>query len=177
MSPMQEISRIGRVSDPDAICAVINAAAQIYRGVIPDACWHEPYMSVVDLENELDDGVVFWGVSRKGQLLGVMGFQARGAVDLIRHAYVRPGLQRTGMGRTLLEKIHHHSSCPILVGTWAGAYWAIRFYERNGYRRLNPEHTSRLLDNFWRIPKRQADASVVLAYGDAFERLRLAGEV
>jgi len=177
MNAMPDISEIHRVSDAPAICAVINAAAQIYQGVIPDECWHEPYMSVSELHQELEDGVVFWGLSREGELLGVMGFQPRGVVDLIRHAYVRPGRQRDGMGRALLEKIHDQSLSPILVGTWASAHWAIRFYERNGYRRLNPRHTARLLDTFWRIPKHQADASVVLARGDAFERLQLAGEV
>ena len=177
MNVMRDVPRIHRVSDAQAICAVINAAAQIYRGVIPDDCWHEPYMSAAALQQELEDGVVFWGVSQGHELVAVMGFQPRGAVDLIRHAYVRPERQRNGLGRTLLEKIHDQSSCPILVGTWASAHWTIRFYERNGYRRLNPRHTARLLDTFWRIPKRQVGASVVLARGDAFERLRLAGEV
>jgi len=177
MNENPKISEIHRVSDPQAICAVINAAAQIYRGVIPEDCWHEPYMSVAALHQEINDGVVFWGVSQRAELLAVMGFQPRGAVDLIRHAYVYPGRQRNGLGRALLEKIHDQSLCPILVGTWASAHWAIRFYERNGYQRLNPQHTARLLDTFWRIPKRQADASVVLARGNAYERLQLAGEV
>jgi hypothetical protein len=28
---------------------------------------------------------------------------------------------------------------PVLVGTWAAATWAIRFYQHNGFR-LVPEH-------------------------------------
>ena len=174
---MPQIPQVHQVTDAHAISSVINAAAEVYRGIIPEDCWHEPYMSVKDLHQELEDGVVFSGITQESTLLAVMGFQARGAVDLIRHAYVSPLHQRTGQGRTLLHWIHRHASAPILVGTWARADWAIRFYENNGYELLNPRDTARLLETFWRVPKRQAEASVVLARGQALATLRIAGEV
>ena len=176
MNEMPEVPRVHRVTDAQVICTVINAAAQVYRGIIPDDCWHEPYMSVKELHQELEDGVVFSGITQGGRLVAVMGFQARGAVELIRHAYVIPPYQRTGMGRTLLRWIHRQASAPILVGTWAGASWAIRFYENNGYHLMNPGDTAQLLETFWRVPKRQAEASVVLARGQALAALRIAGE-
>ena len=177
MNEIPQIPQVHQVTDAQAICTVINAAAQVYRGIIPEDCWHEPYMSVKDLHQELEDGVVFSGITQESTLLAVMGFQARGVVDLIRHAYVSPRHQRTGLGRTLSHWIHRHASAPILVGTWARADWAIRFYENNGYQLLNPRDTARLLETFWRVPKRQAEASVVLARGQALATLRLAGEV
>ena len=177
MNEMPQIPQVHQVTDAHAISSVINAAAEVYRGIIPEDCWHEPYMSVKDLHQELEDGVVFSGITQESTLLAVMGFQARGAVDLIRHAYVSTPRQRTGLGRTLLHWIHRHASAPILVGTWARADWAIRFYENNGYEVLDPRDTARLLETFWRVPKRQAEASVVLARGQALATLRIAGEV
>ena len=177
MNEIPQIPQVHQVADAQAICTVINAAAQVYRGIIPEDCWHEPYMSVKDLHQELEDGVVFSGITQESTLLAVMGFQARGVVDLIRHAYVSPRHQRTGLGRTLSHWIHRHASAPILVGTWARADWAIRFYENNGYQLLNPRDTARLLETFWRVPKRQAEASVVLARGQALATLCMAGEV
>ena len=177
MNEMPQIPQVHQVTDVQAISSVINAAAEVYRGVIPEDCWHEPYMSVKDLHQELENGVVFSGITLEGRLVAVMGLQARGEVDLIRHAYVSPPHQRIGLGRTLLHRIHRHASAPILVGTWARADWAIRFYENNGYRLLNPQDTARLLETFWRVPKRQAEASVVLARGQALATLRLDGEV
>ena len=176
VTEMPEMSQVDRVTDAREICTLINAAAQIYRGIIPEDCWHEPYMSVKELHQELEDGVVFSGIYQEGELLAVMGFQVRGGVELIRHAYVSPQHQRTGMGRTLLRWIHRQASAPILVGTWAGASWAIRFYENNGYHLMNPGDTAQLLETFWRVPKRQAEASVVLARGQALAALRIAGE-
>jgi hypothetical protein len=52
---------------------------------------------------------------------------------------------------------------PILVGTWADATWAIRFYKKNGYRLLSRSETERLLKKYWKIPERQVVTSVVLA--------------
>ena len=177
MNEIPQIPQVHQVTDAQAICTVINAAAQVYRGIIPEDCWHEPYMSVKDLHQELEDGVVFSGITQESTLLAVMGFQARGVVHLIRHAYVSPRHQRTGLGRTLSHWIHRHASAPILVGTWARADWAIRFYENNGYELLNSRDAARLLETFWRVPKRQAEASVVLARGQALATLHLVGEV
>ena len=147
------------------VLAIINAAAEAYRGVIPEDRWHEPYMSATALEREIASGVEFWGsADGAGTLAGVMGIQAVRDVDLIRHAYVRPGLQGGGIGRRLLEALTSKAQRPLLVGTWAAAVWAIRFYERNGFELVPPEEKDRLLASYWDIPDRQVETSVVLAH-------------
>jgi len=149
--------------DLSALCAIINDAAQAYKGVIPDDRWHEPYMSMQDLRRELRDGVQFWGDESEGELSGVMGIQDKGDVDLIRHAYVKTRRRNQGVGTRLLRHLEQMTGKPILVGTWADATWAIRFYEKNGYRLLSRSDTERLLRQYWRIPDRQVATSVVLA--------------
>ena len=146
-----------------AILAIVNAAAEAYRGVIPPDRWHEPYMPAAELDRELEDGVVFWGYEANGELVGVMGIQAVDEVDLIRHAYVLPERQGEGIGRVLLEHLRATASRPMLVGTWASAQWAIRFYERNGFALVTPEQKTALLRRYWSIPDRQIETSVVLA--------------
>jgi GNAT superfamily N-acetyltransferase len=84
-------------------------------------------------------------------------------VDLIRHAYVRPGVQRRGVGGTLLAHLRRQSQRRILVGTWAAATWAIEFYRRHGYIRVSPAAKVMLLKAYWNIPDRQIETSVVLA--------------
>ena len=149
--------------DLAAILAIINDAAQAYKGVIPADRWHEPYMPLEDLEQEIARGVAFWGVEAGGELVGVMGIQDRGAVDLIRHAYVRTLSRRQGTGSDLLRHLERLTAKPILIGTWADAVWAIRFYEKHGYRVLGRPETEALLKKYWTIPKRQIATSVVLA--------------
>jgi GNAT superfamily N-acetyltransferase len=152
-------------SEQAGVLAIVNAAAEAYRGVIPADRWHEPYMSAAALEGELAAGVEFWGIEDgSGALAGVMGIQAVRDVDLIRHAYVRPGLQGGGIGRRLLEALTSKAERPLLVGTWAAAEWAIRFYERNGFELVPPEEKDRLLATYWDIPERQVATSVVLAH-------------
>jgi GNAT superfamily N-acetyltransferase len=146
-----------------AILAIVNAAAEAYRGVIPDDRWHEPYMDAGELDNEIAEGVAFWGYEADGALIGVMGIQQVDDVDLIRHAYVRPGSQRLGVGRALLEHLRRLTDRPMLVGTWAAAEWAIRFYRRNGFELVTPEQKTALLKTYWTIPDRQIETSVVLA--------------
>jgi GNAT superfamily N-acetyltransferase len=148
--------------DFDQIYAIINDAAQRYRGVIPDDCWHEPYMSRAALQQEIDAGVVFWGY-RDPQLAGVMGLQCVKHVALIRHAYVLPAMQGQGIGSKLLQFLRGETKQPLLIGTWAAAHWAIRFYERHGFQLISGAEKDRLLDTYWSIPTRQRDTSVVLA--------------
>ena len=155
--------RLCRDDERPQILAIVNAAAEAYRGVIPADRWHEPYMSDTELDRELDDGVVFWGHEVDGELVGVMGIQAVDEVDLIRHAYVLPERQGEGIGRVLLEHLRATASRPMLVGTWASAEWAIRFYERNGFALVTPEQKTALLRRYWSIPDRQIENSVVLA--------------
>jgi len=152
-----------RDAERPAILAIVNAAAEAYRGVIPDDRWHEPYMGVEELDREIAAGVAFWGYEEDGALLGVMGIQAVRDVDLIRHAYVRPGRQRGGIGGALLRHLCDAASRPMLVGTWAAADWAIRFYERHGFELVSEERKTELLRRYWAIPERQIETSVVLA--------------
>jgi len=152
-----------REEDHEAILAIVNAAAEAYRGVIPADCWHEPYMGVAELAQEIAAGVRFSGYEVEGELVGVMGIQSVRDVDLIRHAYVRPAWQGRGVGRVLMDHLRAGNRRPVLVGTWAAATWAIRFYQHNGFR-LVPEHDKdRLLQAYWNIPARQVEVSVVLA--------------
>lgn len=143
--------------------SIINEAAEAYRGVIPADCWHEPYMPRKELEAEIAAGVDFWGWEDEGVPVGVMGLQRVHDVTLIRHAYVRPSHQSRGVGRALLHALVAKSSGTLLVGTWAAATWAIRFYERHGFRLVAGEEKDRLLDTYWTITTRQRDTSVVLA--------------
>ncbi len=149
--------------DFEAVFEVINSAARAYRGVIAPDCWHEPYMSRAELQRQIDTGVAFWGLEQEGELVGVMGLQDRGEVALIRHAYVRPSCQRQGVGRQLLQHLESLSETPLLVGTWADATWAVRFYEKHGFRLVTPAEKDRLLQTYWQIPARQVETSVVLA--------------
>jgi hypothetical protein len=52
---------------------------------------------------------------------------------------------------------------PVLIGTWADAVWAIRFYERHGFEIVEPQEKDRLLKRYWAVPERQIETSVVLA--------------
>jgi len=152
-----------RHTDLETILEIINDAAVAYRGVIPADCWHEPYMSIEHLRREIESGVVFLGCEVDGDLVGVMGSQSVDDVDLIRHAYVRPGRQRGGIGAKLIDHLRAQTQRPMLVGTWKDATWAIDFYRRHGFELVGPEATSRLLRRYWSIPDRQAGVSVVLA--------------
>jgi len=149
--------------DRDAICAIINAAAEAYRGVIPSDRWREPYMPRSELDKEIAAGVTFWAYEDDGVLFGVMGLQSVRDVDLIRHAYVLPTRQRLGLGAALLRHLVHMSRRRILVGTWSAAEWAIRFYRRHGFELVSPSRKAVLLKTYWHIPDRQIEASVVLA--------------
>lgn len=149
--------------DFETIYAIINAAAQAYRGVIPADRWKEPYMSRDELRHEIDAGVVFWGFEQAQQLLGVMGLQEVGAVTLIRHAYVRTQHQRHGIGGRLLRTLCNSASRPLLVGTWRSASWAIAFYEKHGFRLVSQEQKDVLLKTYWDVPARQVETSVVLS--------------
>ena len=122
-------------SDFNAILKVINAAAQAYKGVIPDDRWREPYMSAEELKEEIEAGVRFFGWLKGGHLIGVAGIQALKDTTLIRHAYVLPKYQRRGIGTGLLQYLVGLAETPeILVGTWADVTWAISFYEKHGFK-------------------------------------------
>lgn len=153
-----------RDDERDAISAIVNTAAEKYRGVIPADRWHEPYMPREELDAEITAGVEFWGYEDgDGKLVGVMGVQPVKDVVLIRHAYVLPATQGQGVGGKLLGHLTANTSERILIGTWAAAEWAIGFYRKHGFVQVTPELKDRLLRTYWNIPERQVGTSVVLA--------------
>jgi len=152
-------------ADNPVIETIVNEAARAYKGVIPPDCWHEPYMPRHELLAEIAGGVRFWGWEDAGSLSGVMGLQQVLDATLIRHAYVRAAHQSRGIGAALLGALISRSSGQVLVGTWADAEWAIRFYQRHGFRLVSIEEKDRLLRKYWKISERQRETSVVLMYG------------
>jgi GNAT superfamily N-acetyltransferase len=126
-------------------------------------------MSREHLQHEIDSGVIFGyeDAAQSGTLAAVMGIQhvqnPIQDVTLIRHAYVRTANQKQGIGALLLSHLRELTQRPILIGTWADASWAIRFYRRHGFRTISTEVKNRLLRRYWTIPDRQVETSVVLA--------------
>jgi GNAT superfamily N-acetyltransferase len=157
----ERLIRPCRDDEREAILAIVNAAAEAYRGVIPADRWHDPYMPPDQLDAEIAAGVRFWGAESGGELAGVMGIQTVRDVELIRHAYVRPADQGGGIGGALLEHLLRTATRPVLVGTWAAAEWAIRFYRAHGFEPASQD----LLRTYWTIPERQIATSVVLRAG------------
>ena len=145
------------------ILHVINDAAIKYKGIIPDDCWHEPYMIEEELVNEFDNGVRMFGYNKNNKLVGVMGIQELKNVTLIRHAYTLTNYQGMGIGKSLLQYLFKlNKSSYLLVGTWQDAAWAIQFYEKFGFIRQNKKQTAQLLYKYWEISSKQIENSVVL---------------
>lgn len=153
-------------TDFDTIYEIINDAASAYRGIIPADRWHEPYMTRAELQNQMEEGVQFWKYNEGDKVLGVMGVQFKGDVTLIRHAYVRTSDRQKGIGGKLLEHLSTNATTPILIGTWADAKWAIKFYQKHGFRLLPEREKNHLLEKYWSVPVRQIETSVVLASAD-----------
>ncbi|MGP0583485.1 GNAT family N-acetyltransferase [Paenibacillus timonensis] len=157
--------RLCTEKDMEDIYQIINDAAQAYKGIIPEDRYHEPYMSRDELADEIHHGVVFWGYEEENQLLGVMGIQDQREVSLIRHAYVRTLQRKSGIGSKLLTHLMSLTNKRILIGTWASADWAIRFYVKNGFHLVSSEEKNQLLRTYWNVPDRQIETSVVLSNG------------
>jgi GNAT superfamily N-acetyltransferase len=147
----------------EEILQVVNDAASAYKGVIPADRWHEPYMPAEELRAEMDAGVRFFGFSNTS-LVAVMGLQQVADVALIRHAYTRTASRGRGIGGELLEHLKREAKAPLLVGTWKAATWAVRFYEKRGFRLTGEAEKVRLLKTYWTIPERQIEESVVLRH-------------
>ena len=147
----------------DLIWEIINDGASAYKGVIPSDRWKEAYMPKEELQHQINEGVQFWGFEIEGVLVGVMGIQTKEDVILIRHAYVRTASRNQGIGGKLLEFLRAKTELPILIGTWANAVWAVGFYEKHGFRLVEPELKKQLLRKYWSVPERQIETSVVLA--------------
>jgi GNAT superfamily N-acetyltransferase len=160
--PPRGTARPCTADDAATILEIVNDAAQAYRGVIPPDCWHDPYMSAEELSLEMAAGVQFHGWHDEGRLLGVMGLQDVQDVALIRHAYVRQHERGRGIGTHLLQHLRGLTQRPVLVGTWAAAAWAIRFYEGHGFELVSVPEKERLLRRYWAISPRQIETSVVL---------------
>lgn len=160
---MRELIRLCNRNEMDEIYQIINDAAVAYKGIIPNDRYHEPYMALNELEEEMDDGVIFWGYTDSNdQLIGVMGLQDKGEVSLIRHAYVRTIHRNSGIGSKLLEHLMNLTEKTILIGTWQSASWAIKFYVKNGFELVSAEDKVKLLNHYWNVPARQIETSVVL---------------
>ena len=150
-------------SESSKILYVINDAAIKYKGVIPDNCWHEPYMSEQELVNEFNDELRMYGYHRDNKLIGVIGIQEVKDVILIRHAYTLTSYQGKGTGSELLKYLlKKNQNSRLLVGTWRDATWAIRFYEKFGFFLHTKDQTTLLLKKYWKISSNQIKNSVVV---------------
>jgi len=150
-------------SDTSKILNIINDASIKYKGVIPDDCWKEPYMSEQELIDEFSDGVRIYGYNHNNELIGVIGIQEVKDVVLIRHAYTLSSYQGKGAGSALLEYLlKKNLNSRLLVGTWKDATWAIKFYEKFGFILHTKEEKTLLLKKYWKIPSKQIENSVVL---------------
>jgi N-acetylglutamate synthase-like GNAT family acetyltransferase len=149
--------------DFDAIFSVINDASVAYKNVIPPDCWKEPYMPKQELQQEIEDGVQFYGLKEDDQLIAVMGIQPVKDVSLIRHAYVLTSKQRKSYGEKLFKYLIGLAATPVvLVGTWKAAYWAVNFYHKQGFKMVSEEEKNKLLRTYWNISERQVETSIVL---------------
>ena len=149
--------------DSSKILHIINDAAKKYKGIIPDDCWHEPYMSEQELIDEFNDEVRMYGYHDNNKLIGVIGIQEVQDIILIRHAYTLTSYQNKGTGSAMLEYLLKKSqNSRLLVGTWKDATWAIRFYEKFGFVVHAKEQSTLLLKKYWKIPSKQIKNSVVL---------------
>ena len=150
-------------NDSSEILYVINDAAIRYKNVIPDNCWHEPYMSEQELIDEFSDGVRMFGYHHNNKLIGVIGIQEVKDVILIRHAYTLTFYQGKGIASELLKYLlKKNQNSRLLVGTWRDATWAIRFYEKFGFILHTKEQSTLLLKKYWEIPSQQIENSIVL---------------
>jgi GNAT superfamily N-acetyltransferase len=150
-------------SESSKILYVINDAAIKYKGIIPDNCWHEPYMSEQELVNEFNDELRMYGYHRNNKLIGVIGIQEVKDVILIRHAYTLTSYQSKGTGSELLKYLlKKNQNSRLLVGTWRDATWAIQFYEKFGFIIHTRDQSTLLLKKYWKIPSNQIKNSVVL---------------
>ena len=98
------INELSTVHNP-RILEIINKAAQVYKGVIPDDRWKEPYMSKEELKKEIEEGVKFMGYKENTTILGVMGIQQVKDTTFIRHAYITPKYQKKGIGKKILKQL------------------------------------------------------------------------
>lgn len=158
--------------DFDVIYEIINESATAYKGIIPPDRWKEPYMPKEEFLGEIFDGVIFWVYEEDDKIVGVMGIQDVKDVTLIRHSYVLTERRNQGIGGRLLSHLREKTDRPLLIGTWADSVWAVKFYEKYGFRLVTESEKNRLLKKYWKIPERQVETSVVLGDRKWFETSR-----
>jgi N-acetylglutamate synthase-like GNAT family acetyltransferase len=151
-------------ADTDVIFDIVNDAAIAYKGHIPADCWHEPYMTLEHLNEEIGAGIRFHGYEEDGELLGVMGIQDVKDITLFRHAYVKTAHRNRGIGSQLIQHLMTLATRPVLIGTWKAATWAIKFYEDHEFVLVDDATKNKLLKKYWTIPARQIETSVVLVH-------------
>jgi N-acetylglutamate synthase-like GNAT family acetyltransferase len=120
-------------------------------------------MTKQELEQQINEGVIFSCFFDGGQIIGVMGIQDKGDVDLIRHAYVLTTQRKRGIGSLLIQHLLKDTKKPMLIGTWKAATWAIDFYKKQGFSLVSEDEKNVLLRTYWTIPDRQVETSVVMA--------------
>ena len=151
------------IKEISSILYVINESSIKYKDIIPEDCWHEPYMFKQELINEINNGVRMFGYKKNNNLIGVMGIQELECVTLIRHAYTLTDYQKKGIGGKLLNYLFHiNTKSSLLVGTWREAKWAINFYKKFGFHLHTKEKTFQLLNKYWKVPSKQIKHSVTL---------------
>jgi GNAT superfamily N-acetyltransferase len=150
-------------ADFQSILNVVNNVAIAYKGKIPSDMWKEPYMPAQELKEEIQSGVQFYGWKENNVFIAVMGIQTVNDVTLIRHAYVLTSHQRKGFGEKLLKHLLRLAkTSKVYAGTWEAAPWAIKFYQKHGFKLVSTQEKNNLLKKYWNIPERQVETSVVL---------------
>ena len=150
-------------ADFQSILNVVNNVAIAYKGKIPSDMWKEPYMPAQELKEEIQSGVQFCGWKENNVFIAVMGIQTVNDVTLIRHAYVLTSHQRKGFGEKLLKHLLRLAkTSKVYAGTWEAAPWAIKFYQKHGFKLVSTQEKNNLLKKYWNIPERQVETSVVL---------------
>jgi GNAT superfamily N-acetyltransferase len=161
MNRKTDMIRRCTAADAGRMYEIINEAARKYEGVIPADRYHQPYMPMDELLNEMKR-MEFAGWEEDAHLVGVMGLEPVKDTTLIRHAYVIPEAQGKGIGGKLFRHLMKTVITPeVLVGTWAASYWAIAFYGKHGF--VNRDDKDALLRKYWNVPDRQIETSVVLS--------------
>jgi ribosomal protein S18 acetylase RimI-like enzyme len=129
------------LSDAEEILAVINTSnREAYKSIIPQERFSEPVLS---REKLMDDWRVmtFYTYRSAGRIVGVAALRIEGEkTGRIRWVYILPRYQRRGIGTALVTHIEQRArerglrTARALVA--GNADWAVAFYRRLGYDRI-----------------------------------------
>jgi len=146
-------------ADREGALAVINEAARWYREFLPPGEYHEPEMTADDWDREARR-LTWFGAFAGDTLVGVGGLERVRDAALLRHGYVLPAWQRTGIGARLVEHLEAEARgvARIIVGTYRGNYKARRALEKAGFR-LSPDPEA-ILRAYYAIPEARLRSSV-----------------